>query len=86
MLYYLEMPKIGGVFHDCNERAFTDYSVNPRWITGWLQGRKMKREDAQKVIVFFFIRVVVFRARSLLQRGGRTKITSRAYNPSAAFL
>ena len=53
MFYYLEMPKIGGVFHKSNERAYTDYSVNPRWITGWLQGKKITGADASKVTVFY---------------------------------
>ena len=40
MLYYLEMPKFGKVFHLTDMKAFLDYPVNPRWITGWLQGKK----------------------------------------------
>ena len=54
MLYYLQMPKIGGVFHDNNERAFIEYSVNPRWITGWLQGKKITPEKASEVNVFCY--------------------------------
>ena len=54
MLYYLEMPKIGGVFHHMNERAYIDYSVNARWITGWLQGNKITFKAASEVTVFFF--------------------------------
>ena len=50
MLYYLEMPKIGKVFHQTSIHAFIDYSVNPRWITGWLQGLKIRPADAAKVI------------------------------------
>ena len=53
MLYYLEMPKIGGVFHEANEHAYTDYSVNPRWITGWLQGKKITAKDASEVTCLF---------------------------------
>ena len=53
MLYYLEMPKIGGVFWDGNEKAFTAYPVNPRWITGWLQGKKITIKDAAQVTFFF---------------------------------
>jgi hypothetical protein len=52
MLYYLEMPKIGKVLHQTTVYAFTDYSVNPRWITGWLQGMKIRPEDAAKVILY----------------------------------
>ena len=58
MLYYLEMPKIGAVFWDGNEKAFTAYPVNPRWITGWLQGKKITIKDAAQV-TFFFIRDTV---------------------------
>ncbi len=39
MMYYLEMPKSGKVFHLADLKAFLDYPVNPRWITGWLQGK-----------------------------------------------
>ena len=53
MLYYLEMPKIGAVFWDGNEKAFTAYPVNPRWITGWLQGKKITIKDAAQVIFFY---------------------------------
>jgi hypothetical protein len=49
MLYYLEMPKIGKVFHLADMSAFLDYPVNPRWITGWLQGQKITHADAAKV-------------------------------------
>jgi hypothetical protein len=58
MLYYLEMPKIGAVFWDGNEKAYTGYPVNPRWITGWLQGKKITIKDAAQV-TFFFIRDTV---------------------------
>ena len=52
MLYYLQMPKIGGVFHDMNEKAFIDYSVNARWITGWLQAKKITVKAASQVAFF----------------------------------
>ena len=56
MFYYLEMPKIGGVFHKASEFAYTDYSVNLRWITGWLQGNKITSASASRVIIFRFKR------------------------------
>ena len=52
MMYYLQMPKIGGVFHDSNENAFIDYSVNPRWITGWLQAKKITPKAATEATDF----------------------------------
>jgi len=65
MLYYLQMPKIGGVFHDMNERAFIDYPVNARWITGWLQGRKITVKAASEVTFFFCYRSVGARSPTL---------------------
>ena len=61
MLYYLEMPKIGKVFHQTSIHAFIEYSVNPRWITGWLQGQKIRPADAAKVIfcLFFIFKCVL---------------------------
>ena len=59
MLYYLQMPKIGGVFHDMNERAFIDYSVNARWITGWLQAKKITVKAASEA-TFFFVVIAVW--------------------------
>ena len=55
MLYYLQMPKIGGVFHDTTEKAFIDYSVNARWITGWLQAKKITVKAASEATVFLLL-------------------------------
>ena len=54
MLYYLEMPKIGKVFSSTNRYAYLDYAVNPRWITGWLQGKEISSNDVASVIVFYW--------------------------------
>jgi hypothetical protein len=59
MLYYLQMPKIGGVFHDMNEKAFIDYSVNARWITGWLQAKKITVKAASEA-TFLFVVIAVW--------------------------
>ena len=53
MLYYLEMPKVGKVFSSTNRHAFIDYAVNARWISGWLQCKKISAADAAQVSVFY---------------------------------
>ena len=65
MLYYLQMPKIGGVFHDTTEKAFIDYSVNARWITGWLQAKKITVKSASEATVFCCYRSVGARSPTI---------------------
>ena len=52
MHYYVQMPKVGLVGGDTNHRAYTQFLVNPRWITGYIQSQKLSLETAKKVIVF----------------------------------
>ena len=39
--YYVQMPKQGMLLFKTNFAAFADFKVNPRWITGYLQSKKM---------------------------------------------
>ena len=53
MHHYVQMPKAGQVHMTTNYDAYTEFLVNPRWITGYLQSKKISEEDAKKVSVFF---------------------------------
>jgi len=53
MHYYVQMPKAGQVHMTTNYDAYTEFLVNPRWITGHFQSKKISEEDAKKVSVFF---------------------------------
>ena len=53
MHYYVQMPKVGLVGGDTNHRAYTQFLVNPRWITGYIQSQKLSLETAKKVILFY---------------------------------
>ena len=39
--YYCQAPKRGKLFSEATIRAFVDFSVNPEWITSFLQADKM---------------------------------------------
>ena len=47
MHYYLQMPKVGLVEFRTNTEAYIDFKVNPRWITGYLQSKRLAADDAQ---------------------------------------
>ena len=49
---YVQMPKSGQVHMATNYDAYTACLVNPRWITGYLQSKKISEEDAKKVSAF----------------------------------
>lgn len=53
MHHYVQMPKAGQVHMTTNYDAYTEFLVNPRWITGHFQSKKISEEDAKKVSVFF---------------------------------
>ena len=46
--YYLQMPKHGSVWHATNLDAFTQFPVNPRWITSFVQSGHLESEDAKR--------------------------------------
>ena len=48
MHYYNQMPKIGRVTGGSNHLAYRDFLVNPRWIAGYVQRKKMSIENAKK--------------------------------------
>ena len=50
---HVQMPKAGQVHMNTNYDAYTEFLVNPRWITGHFQSKKISEEDAKKVSVFF---------------------------------
>jgi hypothetical protein len=47
MHYYVQFPKQGQLSSWTNYEAFSSFQVNPRWITGYLQGQKISLADAQ---------------------------------------
>ena len=57
MHYYLQMPKYGKVFSASNYHAYTDFAVNARWITNFIQSHKMSYTDASNVpVLLVFVR------------------------------
>jgi hypothetical protein len=52
MHYYLQMAKPGQIAVSTNHVMFHDFSVNPRWVTKWLQLGKIKWDTAEKHYVY----------------------------------
>ena len=48
-----QMPKKGKICGDSNYKAYEDFLVNPRWITGYLQRGKMHVADAKEELSLF---------------------------------
>ncbi len=49
--YYLQMPKIGGVWCGTNVPAFRKFAVNPRWVTTFWQSGHLTLESARSEYV-----------------------------------
>ena len=49
--YYLQMPKVGGVWFQTNTPAFRKFNVNVRWVTGFWQTGHLLTEAARSEYV-----------------------------------
>ena len=51
MHFYVQMQKKGTVYTKSNYEIFTDFNVNPRWVSVWMQRGKLTYAKAQELYV-----------------------------------